>query len=339
MAGRFQTAGSDLRISASFECTAGDELRANSFEVEDASGSRVETSFAPEELPGSVADDTFELTITTPRMAWSPDEPIEVTTSLAYLGQEPQSLSGLGGDIVLFEVEQLDGLIDTDGPPRDTVCGGSHDYAPGDVQAIPFHKSGSWDPGGPLGSFWPDWFDDPELRLPAGTYRIVAHALYGRAPRCDTSAQEAAVTIEVVDAVASEPAVDWGPLAVISEGGAPDAGLGPGTLSIGPECVTFVGDRGGEGVNLVWPSYQTTWRPARRQIVFEHPVNGTTVLSDGDRVTLGGMGLGGGSPEEADHVVAWLEDIWVQRPDPSCPTGLWHVGEVLKIVDGPAGTS
>ena len=122
-----------------------------------------------------------------------------------------------------------------------------------------------------------------------------------------------------------------GPLAVITQGGAPDAGLGPGALTIGSECVTVLGDRGSEGVTLVWPSGQTSWRPLERQIVFEHPIEGTTTLSDGDRVVFGGMGLGGDTPEAAAQVAAWLEKVWVQRLDPSCPTALWWVGEVSRV--------
>jgi len=136
------------------------------------------------------------------------------------------------------------------------------------------------------------------------------------------------------EATPSATPIDWGPLAVVSEGGAPDAGLGPGTLSIGADCVTLKGNRAEEGVTLVWPSDETSWRPNERQIVFEYRTNGITRLSDGDRVKFGGMSLEQDTPEVTERISAWLEESWIQPPHPSCPTEhRWHVGEVRVLDD------
>ena len=32
--------------------------------------------------------------------------------------------------------------------------------------------------------------------------------------------------------------------------------------------------------------------------------------------------------EGGESMQAWLEGVWVQPPDPSCPTGQWYVGDV-----------
>lgn len=116
----------------------------------------------------------------------------------------------------------------------------------------------------------------------------------------------------------------WGPLAAIEGGGGPDARSGHGTLAIGADCVTFTADRTDEAVTLVWGSDRTSWRPEKRLIVHTHEAQGTTRLSDGDRVWFGGMAI----DPELDAMVAWLEEAWVQRPDPLCPTDLWLVGDV-----------
>ena len=88
--------------------------------------------------------------------------------------------------------------------------------------------------------------------------------------------------------------------------------------------MTFTTDRTDEAVTLVWGSDRTSWRPEKRLIVHTHEAQGTTRLSDGDRVWFGGMAI----DPELEAMVAWLEDVWVQRPDPSCPTGQWLVGDV-----------
>jgi hypothetical protein len=116
----------------------------------------------------------------------------------------------------------------------------------------------------------------------------------------------------------------WGPLAVIEGGGGPDARTGHGTLSIGNDCVTFTEDQTDEAVTLVWGSDPTSWRPQKRQVVSTDSPQGTTRLSDGDRVWFGGMAIA----EEGESMEAWLEGVWVQRPDPSCPTDQWLVGDV-----------
>jgi hypothetical protein len=118
--------------------------------------------------------------------------------------------------------------------------------------------------------------------------------------------------------------VRFGPLAVIESGGGPDARTGHGTLSIGADCVTFTADRTDDAVTLVWGSDRTSWRPQMRQIVHTGDPQGTTRLSDGDRVSFGGMAIN----PELEEMVAWLEGAWVQRPALSCPTGQWIVGNV-----------
>jgi hypothetical protein len=158
----------------------------------------------PSALADTATDASFELAITTPKATWSADEPIEVSATLAYLGQKEKRFVTSGGEtIVLFEIEQLDGPIDT-GYSRDTSCV-RHRFARGDVKAYPFQKSVG--PFGDMAKFWRSWLREPDLGLPAGTYRVTAHAEYGP-PKCgETANLDAAVTIEVVGSISVHDAV------------------------------------------------------------------------------------------------------------------------------------
>ena len=88
--------------------------------------------------------------------------------------------------------------------------------------------------------------------------------------------------------------------------------------------MTFTADQTDEAVTLVWARDRTSWRPQKRQIVYADTPQGTKRLSDGDRVWFGGMAIAAGG----ESMQAWLEGVWVQRPDPSCPEGQWLVGDV-----------
>ena len=115
------------------------------------------------------ADDLFELTITTPRTTWSADEPIEFSATLTYIGEEPAvTVIGAGSGIVGFGVEQLDGPVDTGPPSRETVCGLPEGFAQGDVQAVSFRKSGSWDPQEPPASSGPTGSTTRSCACPPG---------------------------------------------------------------------------------------------------------------------------------------------------------------------------
>lgn len=253
--------------------------------------------------PATVSDDRFELSIVSPRLVWRDREPIEIGATLAYLGEEPATVRHSGGEAIEFEVRQLDG------PYRnvwgyDAICGLS-EFGPGGVGLYPFRSE----------------------RLPVGTYQVIAHAQHDDTQCDDIHQLDAALAIEVV--------ADWGPLAVAPHGGAGDAGLGPGTLTIGEDCVGFRPDQGGADVLLVWPADITEWRPQNRRIVMDQRRYGVTRLSDGDHVMLGGVPLTQDTPEETERIRAWLDSSWIEPPDPSCPTEyLFHVGEV-QVLDRP----
>lgn len=107
----------------------------------------------------------------------------------------------------------------------------------------------------------------------------------------------------------------YGPLAVVREDDhvAAQARGGEGRLEIG-RCVTLVMELGAR--ELVWRDSQAEWNPLTGQIVFRDPTRGTFVLSSGDMIGVGGMGLSDDAPV-----------TWLTRPS-GCGTDPFVVHEV-----------
>jgi hypothetical protein len=143
-------------------------------------------------ISASVEDETFRLTITTPRSTYTTTEAIPISATLELLRTEPTTIAGPGSGPLGFGIEQLDGPIDTQ-PGWRASCG--HDtWAPGEVRTEPFAKSGGFSADDPMAGFWRAYFDEPDLILPAGQYRVFAVVDYDLD---DCSIDESILTAEV----------------------------------------------------------------------------------------------------------------------------------------------
>ncbi|MFV2063514.1 MAG: hypothetical protein ACC726_08365 [Chloroflexota bacterium] len=166
----------------------------------------------PRKDSGVARNDTFALTIETDRPRVVAGEPIAIATTLRYIGtakNKKATVSGAGGGLVAFGVEQFDGPIDT-GPGWRPSCG-FYRFQPDEILGVTFKKSGGFDAGDPMADFWRAWFADPVLRLPEGNYVITAYAYHGgRGAVCTGPWQtlSASVPIEVVAAPNSPASVD-----------------------------------------------------------------------------------------------------------------------------------
>ena len=160
-----------------------------------ASPSAVAASPSPVAPVGEGSDALFALTIGADRGRYAADEPIDIATTLRYIGAEPTTVTSSGAGLVAFGIEQLDGPVDG-GWARNEDCV-RYVYRPGDTESVEFRKSGGYSNDDQMADFWRTFFTDPELRLPAGQYRITAIAVYG-APECgDERIIEASVVIVV----------------------------------------------------------------------------------------------------------------------------------------------
>jgi hypothetical protein len=143
----------------------------------------------------------------------------------------------------------------------------------------------------------------------------------------DKADARAAAWVQGASAETVAAARTWGPLAVVDDPGTGglDAGNGPGRLVITDRCVYLKGSRG-EGDTLVFRSGQTRWDAKRRQIVYRDRDLGEIRLSNGDRLMLGGYGLG--TAAEPDNVEVGLGP-WIKEPDASCPARRWVAQQVV----------
>lgn len=143
-------------------------------------------------ISASVEDETFRLTITTERSVYTSTEAIPVSATLELLRTEPTTTAGSGSGPVVFGVEQLDGPVDA-GPFMTMDCV-REDWAPGEVRVVPFSKSGGYSADDPMAPFWIAYFNDADLLLPAGRYRVFAIVDYDLD---DCSIDESILTAEV----------------------------------------------------------------------------------------------------------------------------------------------
>lgn len=144
---------------------------------------------------GEGSDALFSLSIQADRSRYAADEPIEIATTLRFLGDARTTVTSSGGGLISFDIEQLDGPVDVEAA-RTADCV-QYEYRPGDTESVEYQKSGGYSADDPMADFWRRFFADPALRLPAGEYRIIASADYG-APECgDARTVEATIVIVV----------------------------------------------------------------------------------------------------------------------------------------------
>jgi hypothetical protein len=141
-----------------------------------------------------VSNGHFRLALRATTARYAAGEPIAVGATLTYAGPARQiEVAGSGSGLVGFGVEQVDGNIKI-------LPAGTADCHPwtlprGDT-IIPFQKSGGFSADDPGADFFEDYFHDPALRLPAGTWRISAEAVIFP-PDCDGPPTSLATSIEV----------------------------------------------------------------------------------------------------------------------------------------------
>lgn len=142
----------------------------------------------------AVSDDgVFRLEIITPTSVVAAGDPIAITTFLTYVGPLPVVQYGHGDPAVSFTIAQLDGTEQMTGLVAD-VCQVDRQTR-GDRIPVAFVKAGEV-----RGIFDEAWYRDRTLRLPAGTWQIVA-ALEAYIPECaldaDIHRNRAGVTVTV----------------------------------------------------------------------------------------------------------------------------------------------
>jgi hypothetical protein len=142
-------------------------------------------------------DGMFALEIRTPQDRYKVGEAIPIFATLMYLGPEPRKAVSGGRPLVTFGLEQIDGPLDMGGG-TETICD-HHDLAARQPVAVPFVKSGGFSNDDPRAGFWLGYFNDAQLHLPAGSWRMTASLDVIAAPECQGERHrlDASVTFRV----------------------------------------------------------------------------------------------------------------------------------------------
>ena len=128
---------------------------------------------AQQPIQAEAADGEFRLVLKADGARHAAGAAIAMTTELQYLGPRPQvQLAGSGGGLVVVSLTQLDGPLQIAGGGSDDCV--KYTIAPGAPMVKPYVKNGGWDEDGPNAAFYRAFFADPLLRLPRGTWRVIA---------------------------------------------------------------------------------------------------------------------------------------------------------------------
>jgi hypothetical protein len=120
---------------------------------------------------GTAEDANFRLVLTTPRSTYTTNDAIEPVATVTYLGPNAMETMFHATQPIGFRIEEVGGVRLMGGGTRLPCL--STELAKGASAIVAFGKSGS--PDDPKNGFDLAWYEDPVLRLPAGTWRILAN--------------------------------------------------------------------------------------------------------------------------------------------------------------------
>ncbi|HEX5579163.1 MAG TPA: hypothetical protein VFY43_05805 [Candidatus Limnocylindria bacterium] len=148
-------------------------------------------------MPTSIVHDgPFTLQFEASASSYRANEPVLAQARFSYEGDDPVAeLSGTGSGAILFDVEQLDGDVDQSAFQHDDCR--SYELPADQPIEKPFSKSGVYDPESADAAFWRDFFTDPELRLPAGHYRLTARVTLSAGTGCPQPPLDLVASIEI----------------------------------------------------------------------------------------------------------------------------------------------
>lgn len=156
----------------------------------------VEPPSSAGEPRAQVTEGGFTLTLAAEPSRVAAGEVIRVAATIAHDRQAAVHVFGSGSGIVYFSVTRIeDGL--TSGAPVHTDDCAEHVLPAGESTPIPFSKSGGYSPGDPNADFLEIYFAEPELTLPAGTWRIDAESYGWLGEGCSGETLDLATSVEV----------------------------------------------------------------------------------------------------------------------------------------------
>lgn len=150
-------------------------------------------------VTASSTDQDFELTLTSEHGTYLEEQAIAVEAGLTYSGPLAEAVVyGSGFGFVGFTVERVEDAFNPGGrgPASTTDCR-PHLFTNGEPVRYPFKKSGSFSGDDPNAAEVHAYLQDPLLRLPPGTWRIVARA-FGLLGPGDCAGPELSLAAEIL---------------------------------------------------------------------------------------------------------------------------------------------
>jgi hypothetical protein len=148
--------------------------------------------------PSSEATDgRFRLELVLPRLAWSADDAITGMALLSYDGDAATTLYGSDGGLIAFNFDEVGGVRQADYAM--TADCGPHPVEPATPLNVELFKSGAASGDGPNGDFLRSFFAGPstEIRLPAGTWDVIAVADFADGASCSGRQRTMQTTLRI----------------------------------------------------------------------------------------------------------------------------------------------
>ena len=156
---------------------------------------------ARNDVPAQAADarGPYRLTFTVPRTAWSTTDAIVGDAQLALIAGLQTRIFGSGAGVLAFEFQEVTG--DRHVAPIWTADCAPYVLAANQPIRSAITKSGGWSADQPDAQFYSDFFADPIVRLPPGTWDITALASFVEGEGCGgvSRALRATVRVHVTD--------------------------------------------------------------------------------------------------------------------------------------------
>ena len=149
-------------------------------------------------VPGAHAADLqapYILTLELPTATWKADQPITGMATLSLVQGSGVDIGGAAGGPIAFEFASLDGIHLIE-PVTDLVCA-PYRLEPGKPVVSPIRKSGGFFPEQPDFEFNRAFLTGPDIRLPAGDWKITAVASFLEGQGCTGLSRTIRTTIQV----------------------------------------------------------------------------------------------------------------------------------------------
>lgn len=140
-------------------------------------------------------DLTMRLEISLPAQAFDTTQAIPIQTKITYLGpNDREEVVGDNSPPVYFDLENVTGDLDMLGGVSGLMC--EHTVLERGVALnVPYVKSGAFNGDDPDATFWRQFFEDKELHLPPGQWRVIGN-LRTDPGGCDGPRHELSASVE-----------------------------------------------------------------------------------------------------------------------------------------------